>query len=75
MFFGSAAPSVNRNLLFWSTSARSGESMTVAARKKYRKAMLGMIMDHRDLATASVIFDRGAMMIGAHKTEIATLQN
>ena len=37
--------------------------------------MLGMIMDHRDLATASVIFDLGATMIGAHNTEIATLQN
>ena len=33
------------------------------------------MMDHFDFATASVSFARGAMMIGAHRIEIATLQN
>ena len=49
--------------------------MTVAARKKYTKPMLGRMMVHFDCMTACVTFHRGAMMMGAHSTDIATLAN
>lgn len=37
--------------------------------------MLGTIIDQRDLAIASVTFHLGAMMMGAHNTDMATLEN
>ena len=49
--------------------------MTVAARKKYTKPMLGRIMVHFDCMTACVTFHLGAMMMGAQRTDIATLAN
>lgn len=75
MLRGSAEASVNRYLLFWKTSPRSGESMTVAARKKYTKPKLGRMTVHFERMTCCVTFHLGAMMIGAHSTEMATLEN
>lgn len=37
--------------------------------------MLGMTMDQRDLAMASVTFHLGATMMGAHSTDMATFEN
>ena len=45
---------MNRNTLFCSTSARLGESMTAAARKKGGKSRQGMIKLHLDLNTSFV---------------------